>query len=114
MILVFKLLGAEGIQIPLQYSLDTERTVNGNVGGICKSIKLNVAGVRIKWDSHVVLKVVYQGLFTEGMGTTIQAASSNMNNSYETLTLDTDVKFWGYYLFKWRKYGSVNYTRKIF
>ena len=106
-----QILGAEASDT-LQYSLDTERTVNGNVGGVCKSIKLNVAGtIRIKWDSHI--KSGFSGLsaYLQKNGTTIQAASSNMNTAYETYTFDTDVSFGDTISVSGENNGSVNYTR---
>jgi hypothetical protein len=96
----------------LQYSLDTERTVNGNVGGICKSIQMNVAGtIRIKWDSHIRPGYSGQSAYLQKNGTTIQSASSNTNTDYETYTFDTTVSFGDTISLSGENNGSANYIR---
>jgi hypothetical protein len=96
----------------LKISSDTERTVNGNVGGICKSIQLYRAGnVRIKWDSHIRSGFSGQSAYLLKNGTTIQSAASNTNTAYETYTFDTNVSFGDVFALSGENNGSSNYIR---
>lgn len=96
----------------LKYSLDAERTVNGSVGGICKSIQISKFGtVRVKWDSHI--RPGFSGLaaYLQKNGTTIQSASSNLNTAYETYTFDTAVSIGDTLSLSAENNGSANYIR---
>lgn len=104
-----QILGAEASDT-LQYNLDTERTVNGNVGGVCKSIKLNVAGtVRVSWDSHARSGYSGQHGYLQLNGTTIQ--SSGNETTYTTFTTDVVVSFGDELSLKGEYIGSSNYIR---
>jgi hypothetical protein len=103
------LLGAEASDT-LQYSLDTERTVNGNVGGICKSIKLNVAGVvRVSWETRSKVGFTGQSGYLQLNGATIQTPSNT--TSYQTLTIDVAVSFGDILALSGEYVGSANYEK---
>lgn len=78
----------------LQYSLDTERVVNGLSSGVCKSIKIYKSGtVRVTGEYHLTAGYVHYDAYIQINGVNVYTMPDRTATSYTSFSYDATVNF---------------------
>ncbi len=92
----------------LQYSLDTERVVNGNSSGAPKSVKIFKSGsIRLKFEHHCQTNFTGNYGYIRKNGVNLQQVYLNQT-SYTQVSLDINIAFGDIIDFYVNYYGTSN------